>query len=644
MKVARFINVCTILLVVGTVCSLSPKTGTANEPAQSGRSAYRSPLSVALAPNGKTLYVTDHTAGNVSVLDLPGKTKQAEVPLNGEPEQVVVSADGGKLYVAERGAGTVAVIDTKTNKVTGRIAVGLWPRTLALAEKTKRLYVANQDADDVSVIDLGQNPPKSIARIPMIREPHYLAVTPDEQFLVIGNQLPKGAAGDPDLASRLSIVDCQSLKAIAEIALPPGSTSVNGVCISPDGKWAYFVHQLGRFNLPITQLDRGWVNTYALSIVDIVGGKRLATLLLDNLTQGAANPWGVVCSKDGRRLWISHAGVHEISCVQIGLVHELLEGKVPPKLAELHDGARENIWVRISKDRSQIEELQNHLTALYIADAITRFPSGGQGPRELTLSQDESQLLIANYFSGSVAVLAVKDGRSQGTISLGKSPEADAARRGEAIFNDATHSFQYWHSCASCHPNGGRVDGLRWDFLRDGIGNPKDTINLANVAQTSPHNWRATRKDANVIAETSFLGSHLIVPSRQTVADIKAYLLSLHPEPSPRLNKDGSLTEAALRGKALFEGKANCSGCHPAPLFTDRLMHNVGILSPSEPDGRYDTPALTEVIRSAPYLHDGRAATLKDVLTAFNPKDQHGDTKKLSPEEINDLVEYLLSL
>ena len=93
-----------------------------------------------------------------------------------------------------------------------------------------------------------------------------------------------------------------------------------------DGKWAYVVHGLGRFNLPITQLERGWVNTYALTIIDIAAGKRLTTMLLDDLTQGAADPHGVVCSKDGTRLWISHAGVHEISMVDIGLVHELLAG------------------------------------------------------------------------------------------------------------------------------------------------------------------------------------------------------------------------------------------------------------------------------------------------------------------------------
>lgn len=73
-------------------------------------------------------------------------------------------------------------------------------------------------------------------------------------------------------------------------------------------------------------------------------------------------------------------------------------------------------------------------------------------------------------------------------------------------------------------------------------------------------------------------------------------------------------------------------------------MHNVGVLSENEPDGRYDTPSLLEAYRTAPYLHDGRALTLKDVLTTHNAKKRHGNASDLSPEQIDDIVAYLLSL
>jgi cytochrome c peroxidase len=58
----------------------------------------------------------------------------------------------------------------------------------------------------------------------------------------------------------------------------------------------------------------------------------------------------------------------------------------------------------------------------------------------------------------------------------------------------------------------------------------------------------------------------------------------------------------------------------------------------------FDTPTLIEVWRTAPYLHDGRARTIRDVLTKDNPKDRHGATSTLTQEELNDLIEYVLSL
>lgn len=637
----RRIAVVVVLLWLSGAVSASVTVAAEDGPASA---PYRSPVSVALAPDGNTLYVSDRTAGNVTVLDVASRSKRGEIPLRGQPAQLALSADGSVLYAAERTAGTVAVIGTQRGRVSARISVGRWPRALQLAESSGRLFVANQDSHDVSVVDLAPTAMREIARVPVLREPSDLAISPDERYLVVANQLPSGAGTDPDFGARVSVIDCESLRAIAHVSLPAGSTVVNGVCVDPTGTWAYVLHQIGRFQLPITQLERGWVTTSALSLLDLRDGTRRATLLLDDISQGAADPHSVVCSSDGRQLWVSHAGVHEVSNVDIGRVHQLLEGRVPEELAAIKDGARDNIWVRIQEDPARIGDLENDLTALFIAQAIRRFPSGGKVPQQLRLSPDERSVFVANGLSGSVAILNADTGRTEATISLGPAAEPDAVRRGELIFRDATHAFQRWHSCATCHPNGGRVDALRWDFLRDGIGNPKETISLILVRDTPPHNWRGTRTDVRMGAETSLVSGHLIVPTKQTIDDLTAYLSSLQPEPSPHRTPAGTLTEAARRGQKLFEGKAQCVRCHPAPLFTDLKLHNVGVLSPREPDGRYDTPTLVELWRTAPYLHDGRAATLEDVLTTHNPEDAHGSVSPLSEKEIADLIAYLKSL
>jgi cytochrome c peroxidase len=111
--------------------------------------------------------------------------------------------------------------------------------------------------------------------------------------------------------------------------------------------------------------------------------------------------------------------------------------------------------------------------------------------------------------------------------------------------------------------------------------------------------------------------------------------------PSPYLD-EGGLNKAAKRGRKLFE-KAGCVQCHPEPLFTNLRTYNVGSGLGRHLETAFDTPTLVENWRTAPFLYDGRAATVKEVVTIFNPGDTHGRTSGLSEKEIDDLVEYVLS-
>jgi len=85
--------------------------------------------------------------------------------------------------------------------------------------------------------------------------------------------------------------------------------------------------------------------------------------------------------------------------------------------------------------------------------------------------------------------------------------------------------------------------------------------------------------------------------------------------------------------------------CHPAPLYTDLNSYDVGTRNRFDrPSDRFDTPTLVEIWRTAPYLHDGSAASVRDVVTGRNPRDEHGNTSKFSKQELDDLCSYLLSL
>ena len=217
-----------------------------------------------------------------------------------------------------------------------------------------------------------------------------------------------------------------------------------------------------------------------------------------------------------------------------------------------------------------------------------------------------------------------------------------AIRKGERFFHDASVCFQQWQSCASCHPGEARVDALNWDLLNDGMGNPKNTKSLLLSYETPPTSATGVRADAMTSTRAGIRHILFNVVPEEDAAAVDAYLKALKQVSSPRL-VDGALSPAAERGKAVFE-MAKCGNCHPAPLFADLKSHRVGTGRGREVETRFDTPTLVEIWRTAPYLHDGRAQTLAEMLTTFNEGNLHGETAGLSAEQLRDLVEYVLSL
>ena len=132
----------------------------------------------------------------------------------------------------------------------------------------------------------------------------------------------------------------------------------------------------------------------------------------------------------------------------------------------------------------------------------------------------------------------------------------------------------------------------------------------------------------------------------ETVAlALDCWLKSLTPLPSPHL-VEGKLSPSAVRGRRLFQSAAvGCADCHKSPLWTDLGDYDVGTAGALDRrTDPFDTPTLVELWRTAPYLHDGSAATVTDVVTSRNRDDRHGRTSHLKEAEITDLVEYLLSL
>lgn len=592
--------------------------------AAGAEATYLSPVALAADKEGKTLYVAEATAHQVAVLDLASGKVTATVKVSGEPGGLALAPDGATLYVAIASPeGAIDVVRMPKPAKTKTLRVGHTALSPVVSPDGKTLYACNRFNNSVSAVDLATG--KETARIPVLREPVAAAITPDGALVFVANHLPAGNASGDSVAAGVSVIDTATGKVTASIPLPNGSTSLRGICVSPDGKHVYVTHTLSRYTLPTTQLERGWMNTSALSILDVAERKRINTVLLDDVDQGAANPWGVACIADGTTLCVAHAGTHEISLIRRNDLH-----------AKLDKVARGE---KVSAASTAASDVPNDLS--FLVDIRKRVRLVGQGPRGIAAAG--TRVCAAEYFTDSVGVVdtdpqALPAPRS---LELGPRNNLTPARKGEMLFNDASACFQQWQSCATCHPDA-RTDGLNWDLLNDGIGNPKQTKSMLLTHRTPPAMISGIRESAELAVRKGLQFIQFVVRPEEDAVAIDEYLKSLQPVPSPR-RVNGELSKAARRGRKLF-AEAACAVCHPEPLFTDKAEHNVGSGTGTEKDKAFDTPTLVEIWRTAPYLYSGDAATMEEVLTRFNTNDLHGSTSTLTPEQISDLVEYILSL
>ena len=587
-----------------------------------GHGEYRSPFSIAADGNGNVLYIAEYTANAIAVMDAAKGTVSRRVSLPGPPGGLALSPDGKTLFVT--GAmpdGCVWFVETGALRVRNTVTVGHTPGAPVVSPDGHVLYVANRFNNTISIIDVAGA--TETARVAVAREPVAAGITPDGALLYVANHLPVGASDGDYIAAEVSVIDTASQSLTATIPLLNGSSSLRGLCVSPDGAHVYVAHVLSRYHLPTTQLERGWMNTNALSVIDASGKTLINTVLLDDVDLGAANPWGVACTSDGRYICVAHAGSQELSVIDRIALHV--------KLSRIAAGEA------VSTVSRSYTDVPNDLS--FLVGLKRRIKLEGNGPREVALLGNIAY--IPQYFTDTVAVVDITaDIIRPSQWRLAEETPMSAERMGEMFFNDAALCFQQWQSCASCHPDA-RVDGLNWDLLNDGIGNPKNTRNMLLSHQTPPVMSLGVRDKAETAVRAGIKFIQFAVRPEEDAVAIDAFLKSLAPVPSPYL-EDGALSAAAQRGKEVFE-KAKCEACHPAPLYTDLKRYDLETTRGMDKGRPVDTPTLIESWRTAPYLHDGRAATIMEVLTTHNPDDHHGKTSSLTEQELEDLVAYVLS-
>ncbi len=594
-----------------------------------GAAAYLSPEHLALAPDGKTLYVTARTAGKVLLVDSADGKSRGGWDVRGEPSGVAVGADGS-VYVTAGEAEGFLYKYSAAGKVLGKVATGHTPMGPVVGADGATVYVLNRYANTVSAVDAATLRVRGVVAV--LREPHAAALGAGGRLLFVANHLPYCRATDDVVAASVSVIDTATLKVVKSVMLPNGSTGVRGVGASPDGKSVYVTHTFGRYQLPTTQLERGWMNTAGLSVFDGETGAYVNTALLDDVDLGAANPWGVAVTPDGKRLLVAHAGTREVSVIDREAFH-----------ARLDKAAKNEKVTEVTRTAADVP---NDLS--FLVTVRTRVKVNADGPRGLAVAGD--RVFAACYFADALAEVRLGEASPKAAlVPLGPAVDLgrDRVRRGEMLWNDGSMCFQQWQSCASCHPDG-RTDGLNWDLVNDGIGNPKQTKNMVYSHLTPPAMVTGIRADMQTGNRKGMTHIQFVVRPEEDALCIDHYVMSLKPVASPYL-EDGSLSKAARRGEKLFR-KVGCAECHPPAklrsgerVFTNLKKYDLGLGVGNEAGREFDTTTLVETWRTAPYLYDGRALTMREVLTTCNPKDAHGTTQGLSPQELDELTAYILS-
>lgn len=199
-------------------------------------------------------------------------------------------------------------------------------------------------------------------------------------------------------------------------------------------------------------------------------------------------------------------------------------------------------------------------------------------------------------------------------------------------------------ACMNCHPEGGD-DGHVWTFqLADG-NRERRTQSLRGgiITNSAPYHWDGDMTDLQVLCDEVFshrMGGGALIPDKQTP------VLARFVNAMPRVPVSNTLDQTKVAaGKAVFEGAGACSSCHQGGAGTRSDNQSIGKTDSLGSSPSLQVPMLLGVAQRAPYMHDGCAATLMDRLTDTQcAGTAHGNTASLSPDDKQNLVEYLESL
>lgn len=532
---------------------------------------------------------------------------------------IALAEDGRTLIAANMLNDTVSIIDAGGRSVLAEISVGRDPRSVALTPDNTRALITNRGDGSLSVIDMAAR--QVIATYPVGLQPYAVVARSNNTAYV-------SIAGTNEIVH----IDLSGGAILARLDVPD---SPAGLALW--GDFLYVTHlwngQLSLVYLPRWTLARTVMtgaDTSLSQAVAIDPARGLA--YVPQSRSNAANP----------ALTYDTAIFPVVNVLRLNDMFLLRESRfgldtldrpVNMPFAATYDATRN--WLFVVNAGSD---------DLSVIDLSTRTTRGhvrvGANPRGIALSRDASIAYVHNMIDGSVTLVDTRTLQSTDVLPISDLTIPIDAFIGAQLFhsaNDPRMSRDGWLSCASCHFDG-ESDGRVWAGFPDG---PRVTPALYGLLDTAPYNHSGTWDDltgveAKIRALMAGEGLHdgpldtLGAGSSLDLDTLVMYLNALDGPASPPGDVD-----LIARGAALFE-TLECAACHAGEARTDGEWYDVGT------GGDFVTPSLNWLWLSAPYFHDGRAETLRDVFLLPGTHQIIGPS--VAPDDIDALAAYLLSL
>ncbi len=627
--------------------------------------------------------------GSQSFIQVVYEPQTINQPSSSQPLQLI----GDTLWTLNPDANSLSILDVKTLEIGQEIPTGRRPSALAVGPDGQ-IWVVNRDSWNISLHDPNTGVQKDLVALPYGSQPNAIIFSLDSTYAFVSLQatgeLLKINSASKEIEEILELPkdDRDRTREIGALALDASRNKLllTRFISATNGGETYLVDPLSMEilkTIPLAydvgedsdQFSRGIPN-YLTSIVISPDGKRAwLPSKKDNIQRGEF--------RDGRMLEHDNTVRSIVSVIDLEAEEEYFSERMDLDNSDRGHSACFNSYGDLLfltlPGNNQVVVID-----AYTRREITRLLTEN-APDACTFDSEMGRLYVHNYLSRSISVYDLsKLERSQEGIELlghfamlEEEPLSPTVLLGKQLFYNAGSvklNAEGYMSCASCHLEGGQ-DGQIWDMssLGEGFRNTIDLRGRAGVGEGRLH-WSAnfdevhdfenqirklgggtglmTDQDFELGTRSDALGDPKAGISEDLDA-MAAYLTSLDGHPaSPYRNGDGTMTTEALAGYSIFE-ELECHFCHSGKQYSNSesgLRHDVGVIKETSGQRRastllgIDVPGLRGIWSTAPYLHDGSASNLRDVLVTENQQAKHGRLSSLSEQELQQLLAFLQQL